>query len=207
MLDGIIFDLDGTLWDAVPQLTLCWNQAMELHQVNRPPLTVEELRDCMGMLLDDIGRRLFPSLAPEKRQAVMKDCTELEVDYLSRHGGSLFPGEEAVLARLAGRCPLYIVSNCQDGYIQSFYAGTGLGKYFRDFACSGPAGTLKKDNIARMVSRHGLKAPVYVGDTQLDCDSARAAGVPFLHAAYGFGKVDGVPAVQSFEQLPEALGL
>ncbi len=205
MFDGILFDLDGTLWDATPEITHCWNLALQKHKVPRPPLTLEEIKSCMGLVLDDIAQQRMPMLSREEQQVVIQDCCAIEMDYLTAHGAALFPREEETLAALAEKYPLFVVSNCQDGYIQAFYAGTGLGKYFKDFECAGRTGRPKSENIALMVERHGLKRPVYVGDTVLDCTSARDAGVPFLHAAYGYGAVPGVPAVSAFELLPQAL--
>ena len=61
---------------------------------------------------------------------------------------------------------------------------------------------LKADNIKLIVERHGLKTPVYVGDIQGDADSSAQAGVEFIHAAYGFGRVDKCyAAVSSPEEL------
>lgn len=205
MFDGILFDLDGTLWDACPQLTVSWNRALELHKVPRAPLTVQEVRDCMGLLLHDIAVRLLPMLPREEQDAVINDCIRMELVYLARHGGALFPREEETLAALAARCPLFVVSNCEDGYIESFYRGTGLGKYFSDCESAGRTGLPKSENIKLVAERNRLKNPVYVGDTALDCSSAQEAGVPFLHAAYGFGRVPDVPAVGSFGELPTAL--
>ena len=59
----------------------------------------------------------------------------------------------------------------------------------------------RSDNIALVVKRQGLKRPVYVGDTDWDYQAARRAGVPFIHAAYGFGQVEGVPAIRRFGEL------
>lgn len=205
MFDGILFDLDGTLWDACPQLAVSWNQALELHKVPRPPLTVREVRDCMGLLLYDIAQDLLPMLPKEGQNMVIHDCVRLELEYLAKHGGSLFPREEETLAALKAQCPLFVVSNCEDGYIQAFYQGCGLGRYFTDFESAGHTGLPKSENIKLVVERNGLKNPVYIGDTALDCASAREAGVPFLHAAYGFGKVPDVPAVSSFDAIPAAL--
>ena len=73
MFDGILFDLDGTLWDACPQLTVSWNQALALHKVPREPLTVQEIRNCMGLLLHDIAERLFPMLPRKAQDAVIHD--------------------------------------------------------------------------------------------------------------------------------------
>lgn len=205
MFDGILFDLDGTLWDACPQLTVSWNQALELHKVPRTPLAVQEVRDCMGLLLDDIAQKLLPMLPKEGQDAVIHDCVRLELEYLAKHGGSLFPAEEETLAALKAQCPLFVVSNCEEGYIQAFYQGTGLGHFFSDFESAGHTGLPKSENIRLVAERNGLRRPVYIGDTALDCASAREAGVPFLHAAYGFGSVPDVPAVSSFEAIPVAL--
>lgn len=205
MVDGVLFDLDGTLWDAVPQIAKSWNLALEQLGVTRAPLTAGELYPCMGMLLPDIGRKLLPDLPLDVQAQVMDRCCQVECDYLARHGAALYPGAEEVLAALANRCPLFVVSNCQDGYIQAFFQGTGLGKYFTDFESAGRTGLPKSENIALMVRRHGLKRPVYVGDTALDHASAQAAGVPFIHAGYGFGRVEGAPAIGSLSELPGLL--
>ena len=205
MFDGILFDLDGTLWDACPQLTVSWNQALALHKVPRPSLTVQEVRDCMGLLLRDIAERLLPALPQARQDEVIADCVRLELEYLAKHGGSLFPREEETLAALKAQCPLFVVSNCEDGYIQAFYQGTGLGKFFTDFESAGHTRLPKRENIKLVAERNSLKRPVYIGDTALDCASAQEAGVPFLHAAYGFGQVPDVPAVSSFEAIPAAL--
>ena len=110
-----------------------------------------------------------------------------------------------MLTDLSRRYPLFVVSNCEKGYIEAYFAGTGMGKYFTDFESAGNTGLPKSENIALVVKRHGLKRPVYVGDTALDCRSAQEAGVPFIHAAYGFGNVEEVPAIHSLEALPNLL--
>lgn len=205
MFDGILFDLDGTLWDSTPQLTDCWNEAIVLHGSPRPPLTVEEVRSTMGLLLGDIAQKLLPHCPLEVQAAVIEECVRMELPYLAKHGGALFPNEIETLTALKARCPLFVVSNCEDGYIESFYEGTGLGHFFTDRECAGRTGKPKSDNIALVVARHGLKNPVYIGDTPLDHSSSVKAGVPFLHAAYGFGRVENVPAAHSFSEIPAIL--
>lgn len=204
-VDGILFDLDGTLWDAVEGICTAWNRGLE--KCGLPPVLTEgEIRGCMGMLLEDIAAKLMPDLPPQRRGEVMAVCAAEQADYLARYGGKVYPGVEETLAVLAQRCPLFIVSNCQNGYIEGFLAVTGLGRYFADFTCPGQTGKPKGDNIALMVERHHLKRPLYVGDTQGDYNAASAAGVPFLHAAYGFGTIDrDVPRVEKFTDLPAAV--
>ena len=187
MFDGILFDLDGTLWDAVPEITLCWNQAISAAGVDRPPLTEEEVRSCMGMQIADIAARRLPGLSFERQMAVIDDCVAVENVYLARHGAAVYPGAGETLAALSERCPLFVVSNCQDGYIQSFLTWSALGGLFQDFECEGRTGCSKAENIRLVIQRNSLHSPIYVGDTALDEASAAAAGCPFVHAAYGFG--------------------
>lgn len=209
MFDGILFDLDGTLWDAVPEVTESWNRTLAGEGIHRV-LTVEELRPCMGLLLSDIGAKLLPGVSSERREELIALCCTDENAYLAQRGAALYPGEEEVLSALSKKYPLFVVSNCQSGYIEAFYQGTGLKNYFTDFESAGNTGLTKAENIALVVKRHGLKKPVYVGDTALDYTSSQAAGVPFIHAAYGFGKVENVPAIHSpgeLEGLLETLGV
>lgn len=200
--DGILFDLDGTLWDAVEGICQGWNAGFQECGLE-PVLTVPQLRSCMGLLMEDIAARILPQIEDgARRMEIMEVCYRHQLRYLGEHGGKLYPGVAETLEELSGRVPLFIVSNCQDGYIQCFLKVHGLEKYIRDFECPGWTGQAKAANIALVARRNGLSAPVYVGDTQGDCDAAHGAGVPFFHAAYGFGSVDQAEGrIQSISEL------
>ena len=136
--DGVIFDLDGTLWDSTGALTDIWALALANEpDIPRPP-TREELGSVMGMTAPQLMKKLFPHLSPER-------------------------GAET-LAALAGRFPLAIVSNCGPEYIPAFFAAHGLEKYFADWECIGRTGRPKWDNIRLVAERLHLAHPVYVGD-------------------------------------------
>ena len=65
-MDSIIFDLDGTLWNATEGIKDTWNEVLKNYPNIREPITTEELEGCMGLLLDDISRRLFPKESSNK---------------------------------------------------------------------------------------------------------------------------------------------
>ena len=131
--DGILFDLDGTLWDSRDGVLKAWNEVISLHpEAERGPLTKEEILPCFGLPMNEIRDRLLKDAAPEARERVMEAMCAHENEYLLAHGGILFPDLEDTLAYLAARFPLFIVSNCQDGYIQAFLGAHRLGKYFKD---------------------------------------------------------------------------
>ena len=132
----------------------------------------------------------MPHLDEETRQNIIDACSEEEHRCLRRTPGTLYPELETTLAALSSRYPLFIVSNCEAGYIETFLEVTGLGKYFTDFECPGNTGLVKGPNNKLIIKRNHLSSPVYVGDTQGDKDSAVYAGIPFCYASYGFGSVD-----------------
>ncbi|MCI1779255.1 MAG: hypothetical protein LKI53_04775 [Bacteroidales bacterium] len=64
----------------------------------------------------------------------------------------------------------------------------------------------KNENIRYLIEKYSLKHPVYVGDTDSDMEQARIAGIPFIFAAYGFGKVEGCDLrINSFGELQNVL--
>ena len=194
LCDGLIFDLDGTLWDSCRSVAASWAETLAKNHGALYIPTEEDVRSIMGMTVDQIAGKLFSAYG-EQALAVCKDCIDHEYAYIAVHGGRLYPGVEELFRALEGACGLYIVSNCQQGYIECFLDYTGLGKYIRDYECSGNTGLSKAENIRLVARRNGLLRPVYVGDTRMDQASAAAAGLPFIHAAYGFGsaeKPDGV---------------
>ena len=84
----------------------------------------------------------------------------------------------------------------------------GIKDNIRDFECFGNTGLLKDENISLVVKRNNLKAPVYVGDTQGDYEACKKAGIPFIWAAYGFGRPednDYYFKLEEFDQLESLL--
>lgn len=199
---GIIFDLDGTLWDSSEQVAVSWSEALARRPETDRQVTGEDMRGFMGKTMEVIAELMLPELEPSLRIEIMHECESVEQGYLEKHGGVLFPDLEKELERLGGLCKLFIVSNCQSGYIETFFGYHKLEKYFADFECPGGTGLAKADNIRIIMERNGIDNAVYVGDTQGDLDASDAAGVPFIHAAYGFGSVNReVPAANSFSEV------
>lgn len=191
MIDGIIFDMDGTLWDSTPEVAFAFNKVLaEKHPEVREAVTPKQLQDLFGLPLDVIAVKLYESVPEEHAIRVMRECCEYECEYLADHGAALYAGLEETLKRLSGKYKLMIVSNCQEGYIQCFFrAYPKLRQYFADYEYPGRSGRFKADNIRLVMERNNLKAPVYVGDTQGDADASKEAGVAFIFARYGFGEV------------------
>lgn len=199
-MDSIIFDLDGTIWDPIDTVLGAWNSILTKEEMNE--LTREELAATMGMQMDEVGMTLFPALSKERREQLIHECWSLENAFLKNRGGRLYENVENVLAELSQKYKLYIVSNCQDGYIEVFYEYHKLEKYFLDFENPGRTSLSKGENINLVIERNSLSKPVYVGDTEGDLNAAKFAGIPFIYAKYGFGQASEYDeAVESFDEL------
>lgn len=202
--DGVLFDLDGTLWDSTGALVDTWRLALSGEPDIPHTPTKEELESVMGMTALQLMKTLFPHLSPQRAAVLFDKCCQVENEYLRVHGGILYEGLEEVLSALSARVPLGIVSNCNLEYIPCFLEAHHLEKYFQDWECIGRSGLEKWENIRLVAGRCGMKSPVYVGDTQMDQAAARKAQVPFIHAAYGFGQF---PAPVEIASPRELLGV
>ena len=203
MKKGLIFDMDGTLWDSAENVAVSWNIAIKESGMIERVLTTADIQGVMGKTMDKIADALFPELSKEDRMTLLEACCKLENDYLREHGGELYPDLEEVWTELSKDYELYIVSNCQAGYIEAFLEHYGFWKYFKDIECYGNNFKQKGDNIRLLAERNGLEAAAYVGDIQGDYDASKVAGVGFIHAAYGFGTInEEVPAISCMKELP-----
>lgn len=208
MKKGIIFDMDGTLWDSAPEVVASWNETIRKSGYQRAPITAEDMQSVMGKTMDDIARVLFTGLSEEERIRLLDQCGEDENEYLRRHGGTLFPNIRQTMEQLKKKYHLYIVSNCQAGYIEAFLDYYKFHDLIEDIECYGNNNKPKGDNIALIYQRNELDDAVYVGDIQGDYDSSMHAGVKFIHAAYGFGTIrELVPKINSFAELVEVADL
>lgn len=204
MKKGILFDLDGTLWDSSENVVKSWNEVLARYALRR--ITRTDMQSYMGKTLEKIGELMLPELDVSERSCIMKECCDNENNFLGRHGGTLFPDLENVLAELSQKYELFIVSNCQSGYIETFLQYHKLERYFTDYECPGGTGREKGENIRIVIDRNNLEKAVYIGDTQGDYESAVFAGIPFIHAAYGFGNVEAdVPKIKSIGEIANAV--
>ena len=189
MKEGIIFDLDGTLWDTSEKVMPAWNNVLKRYPELNKQITQEEMNSFFGKTIDEIAKMMLPDTEEKKRLDILDECCHEEQEYLSKYGGVLYPELEITLQKLSEKYSLYIVSNCQDGYLQTFLDFHKLNRYFADFEMSGRTGMKKGDNIKEIIKRNALDKAIYIGDTTDDRSAAETARIPFVCADYGFGTV------------------
>ena len=203
--DSIIFDLDGTLWDSTATVAKAWQAAASKVDYVKEPLPQARIQAVTGLPYDIIYQKLFPYLNDEQLNELKELSGEEELMHVRKFGGTLYEGLEETLRYLREKFRLFIVSNCQSGYIEAFMEYHNLGQYFEDCECYGNAKRSKAANIQDIIRRNKLNAAVYVGDTQGDYDASRESGIPFIYASYGFGKPTGFD--QKIDQIKELKAL
>ncbi len=188
-MDGIIFDVDGTLWDSTEVVAEAWTTAIRENSDLDLTVTGPMLNRLFGKTMDEIYEALFPMLPKSEQERIGGLCYDYENELLEHQPGTLYDGVREAFETLSKKTGLYIVSNCQCGYIEVMLRSTGLEPYVKDTLCFGQTQTPKAQTIRTLMERNGLKDVVYIGDTQGDADACKEAGVPFIFAEYGFGDV------------------
>ena len=203
----VIFDVDGTLWDSTEQVAVSWRDTCSRYEIPCEHITGERLKKEVGKTLPDIGFSLFPDLPEDEAIRVTQEACDEENAYLLSHPPGVFEEVPGMLAALKAQgIPVFIVSNCQSGYIEVMLETSGLGHLINGHLCAGDTGVPKAETLGIAIEKWKLRSPVYVGDTAGDEASAGAAGMPFIHAAYGFGTaVRPACVISSPGQLPGIL--
>ena len=184
----ILFDLDGTLLDTLEDLADAVNHILERHRC--PQRTLDEVRLFVGNGLGMLMRRSLPAQYSQTVSDLLAE--ELRTYYTAHSRIKTVPyaGVRELLETLhAAGAKVAVVSNKADeavGELCSFYF-PGL----VDAAVGETAGRRPKpapDAVELALERlHADKTDaVYVGDSQVDLDTAKAAGLPCIAVTWGF---------------------
>jgi phosphoglycolate phosphatase len=200
-IDSLIFDVDGTLWDSTAVAAAAYNRILEQKGIHLS-VRSEDLKRLFGLPMNTIAEKLMPEINPGLRESIALEMFDYEKEYIRINGAVVYDGVHDTIRSLSGKYKLFILSNCQKGYIELMMEQIKIQKYITSTLCFGDTGLGKADNLKILIYNNGLKLPYYVGDTTGDLEACRMAGVPMIHARYGFGKkVDSVAYIDSFSDL------
>lgn len=211
---AIVFDMDGTVLDTLDELTKSLNYVFARHGL--PALTQDAIRPCLGFGYDGFIDKAAPD-APEPLQRTM---TEEFIAYYSAHcQTTTFPyaGIPQVLGRLkAAGYHMAIVSNKGQGAVSELHD-----EYFKDYVdfSLGETPMYRKkpapDMVWEALKRLGCAKDdaIYVGDSEVDKETADNAGLDAALVTWGFRDRDFLESLQptylidTREELGELFGV
>ncbi|OGP52134.1 MAG: hypothetical protein A2Y79_12625 [Deltaproteobacteria bacterium RBG_13_43_22] len=198
--DALIFDIDGTLWNASPASAKGWNLGLAQLGTNRI-ISPEQVERVAGQPYEQCIDILLPGIR-EKIPKLLDTLNDCETEVVRCEGGKFFDGVLAGIRQLAGEYKIFLLSNCQDWYLNLFLDFSRLRPWLSGFDCHGLSGLPKHEMLLNLKDHHSLNDPVYIGDTAGDEMAAKLANVAFIYASWGFGKPEGKPiTVNNFGEL------
>jgi phosphoglycolate phosphatase len=187
--DSLIFDMDGTLWDAADTYVASWNAGFRKEKIDKV-ISREDLSYMMGWEKRKVLEHVMPDFDQQKQERIFDTINDYRAQLVPQMGGILYEGMREGLEQLASRYKLFIVSNCPENLIKQFMEWAEITHLITDEMAHGVNSKPKHYNIKLLIDRHQLKSPVYIGDTETDSIESRKAGIPFVFLSHGFGKTE-----------------
>jgi phosphoglycolate phosphatase len=210
-VDLIVFDLDGTLADTLPDIVAAANFACR--RLGLPEQSPAAIRGMIG----GGERKLIERLVGPAHQDRVEESLQLYLDYYTRHNGELariYPGVAATLERLRGK-RLGVLSNKLWRLTQQTLDALGLARFFAVIRGGGASLPLKPapDQLLSLTADMGVRTnrTLMVGDKSADIQAGRAAGAFTAGVTYGYGDLNSLTAASPdfllarFAQLLEIL--
>lgn len=187
-VDLIVFDLDGTLADSLPDLTNAANYA--LGRLDLPGRSPEEVRGMIG----GGERKFMERLVGPAHQDLVDNCLEFYLDHYAQHCGDLtrlYPRVPETLKELAGRKLLAVLSNKLQRLTEAVLKAMGIAPLFRARRGGGAGLPLKPaaEPLTALIRDLGVEPgrTLMVGDKPADVNAGRGAGTYTAVVTYGYG--------------------
>ena len=209
---SVIFDLDGTLIDSVPDIHATANRVMA--ELGFAPLARAEVQAFVGKGLPNLVARLLERHGQDPSGTLhAPTMTRFEAEYLTAHSlTTLYPGVLAALSQLAARgAALGVCTNKPLAPARAVMDHLGLTPFFPTIL-GGDSLAVRKphpDHLHATARALGRRQSVFVGDSEVDADTARAAGSAFLLYTEGYRKssVDQIAHSAAFADWADLPGL
>ncbi|NLJ51356.1 MAG: phosphoglycolate phosphatase [Alcaligenaceae bacterium] len=195
-INTVLFDLDGTLIDSMPELAYCSNQT--LLELGREELPLETLSTFVGKGLDRLIMRFLANDidATTAESTIFKQAKEAFGRHYHANNGvfsQLYPSVTESLATLKNAgFKLGLVTNKAMEFTIPLIEKKGLSDYF-DVVIGGDSCEHKKPHpepvlIALEKLQSTAQTAIFVGDSLNDMKASEAAGVPCLIVPYGYNE-------------------
>ena len=187
---NIIFDLDGTLADTLPDVAFGVNRALE--EMGLPSLSIDQIKKAVGPGKDEFIRAIFPDVESPDAKTFLTKFRRIYWDHCMDRT-RLFPGMDDVLSGLKGR-KLGVASNKPKVYSEKILDGLGVRDLFLDVLGPEDVAHAKPhpEMVVTFLDRIGgnPSQTILIGDTDKDILAGRGAGIGVCGVRYGYGEID-----------------
>jgi phosphoglycolate phosphatase len=218
----VLFDLDGTLIETAPEIRDAVNDL--LTHYGWPTASPEQIERWIGhgtgeLLLQAVGNGLGVATQALRESGRMAEIGPHYDEFYERRCGTRsrpYPGVRTTLEALrAGGIKTAIVTNKESRYTQRLLAAHALSGLFDALQCGDATPTRKPDPAGVLEILRRLEVPVgrslFVGDSSIDVETARNAGLPIWLVPYGYNRgrpiaeAGGDRIIQSVAEVARAL--
>ncbi len=189
-MKAIIFDLDGTLVDSAPDIHAAANFLLKCE--GKEKLDLETVVSFVGNGLPMLTKRVMRARGLDLSD--FDRCYDILADYYGNHAADLTQAYSGVMNALSvlkqQEYSLGICTNKQEEPARSIVSDIGLGSFF-DVIIGGDTTSVKKPNpepLEVAVKQLGATKALYVGDSEVDAQTALNAGVTFALYSEGYRK-------------------
>lgn len=206
----VVFDLDGTLIDSLPDIAAAVN--VLLAEEGLPPLEVPRVAGFIGHGVQVLMQRLIAATELDAGDHDRLLARFIPIYEEAARETRLMPGAAAALDVLRARgVPLGLCTNKPRAPLLPTLAAAGLEGAF-DIVLAGDDLAFRKPDprtLLHVVQALGAESCVYVGDSPVDAETARAAGVPFALYTEGIRVVPvaEIPHDRAFSDFSELAGV
>ncbi|MFD2116546.1 HAD hydrolase-like protein [Paenibacillus yanchengensis] len=188
--EAIIFDMDGTLLETESLLVHVHKRLFDTLReeglyVEQPP-KLAALLGCLGMLLEDIWKKLMPNSSQAARDRADELMLQYEIEGLAAGEGDLYPGVVETLEKLQEQgVRLFVASNGLEQYIRKIVHYKQMEPLFTDLYSAGQYETASKVDLVRLLlHKYEITSAWMVGDRSSDIEAAKKNGLVAIGCAY-----------------------
>ncbi|MEK3980910.1 HAD family hydrolase [Psychrobacillus sp. FSL K6-2836] len=195
MLQSLIFDMDGTLFqtDKILELSLddTFNHLRSLHKWDTVT-PIDKYREIMGVPLPKVWEALLPNHSNEEREQTDAYFLERLVENIKGGKGALYPNVKEVFSYLKEKnCSIYIASNGLTEYLNAIVSYYNLDNWVTETFSIQQILTLDKADLVRtIIKKYDIKKAAVVGDRLSDISAAKENGLIAIGCNFDFAQED-----------------